>query len=141
VKGNSLTVSRFIPQGMGWIPDLPDPRDYTFRHEAVVALLERLQRSRRTNLPDEVDLRRDDEGEYFMPPEDQGPLNCSAAFAMLSLVEYFERRVRGRVFEGSPRFLYKATRNVLGKRRKGIGDTGADLRTTLKLLASRWRAS
>jgi hypothetical protein len=55
---------------------------------------------------------------------------------VLSLVEYFERRARGRTFEGSKLFLYKVTRHVLEKRRKIAGDTGADLRTTLKVLAS-----
>lgn len=129
-------MSRFTPLGMGWIPDLPDPRDYTFRHEAVVQLLKRLKRPRRRSLPDAVDLRRDDDGEYFTEPHDQGPLNCSSAFAILSLVEYFERRVRGRTFEGSPRFLYKVTRNVLEKGRQVTGDTGLDLRTALKVLTS-----
>jgi C1A family cysteine protease len=119
---------------MGWIPDLPDPRDYTYRHEAIRPLLERLKRADHKKLPDEVDLRSDDEGEYFSPPEDQGPLNCSSAFAVLSLVEYFERRVRGRTFEGSKLFLYKVTRNRLHKQRRVTGDTGADLRTTLKTL-------
>lgn len=129
-------MSRFIPQGMGWIPDLPDPRDYTYRHQAVHPLLEQLKRSQRESLPDEVDLCQDCEGEYFTSPEDQGPLNCASAFAVLSLVEYFERRVRGRTFEGSKLFLYKVTRNILAKRRRVAGDTGADLRTTLKVLTS-----
>lgn len=127
-------VSKFIPQGMGWIPDLPDARDYTWRHEAVLPLLQRLKRPRRRELPDEVDLRTDDEDEYFTPPEDQGPLNCSSACAVLSLVEYFERRVRGRTFEGSKLFLYKVARNCMHKRQRVTGDTGADLRTTLKVL-------
>lgn len=127
-------MSKFVPKGFGWLPDLPDARDYTFGHEAVLPLLERLKRSRRKSLPDDVDLRRDDEGEYFASPEDQGPLNCSAAFAVLSLVEYFERRVRGRTFEGSKLFLYKATRNRTRKVLRVMGDTGADLRTTIKVL-------
>lgn len=121
---------------MGWIPDLPDPRDYTFRHEAILPLLQRLKRPDRRNLPDEVDLRRDDEGEYFTPAEDQGSLNSSAAFAALGLFEYFERRIRGKTFEGSKRFLYKVTRNLLAKGRPMSGDTGADLRTTFKVLKS-----
>jgi C1A family cysteine protease len=137
-------MSRFIPQGMGWIPDLPDVRDYTYRHEAVLPLLKRLKRSGREKLPEEVDLRSDDEGEYFTSPEDQGPLNSSAAFAVLSLVEYFERRMRGRTFDGSKLFLYKVTRNLLQKRlhagealqdSHSVGDSGTDLRTTLKVLA------
>jgi C1A family cysteine protease len=129
-----LAVSKFVPPAMGWIPDLPDARDYTYRHDEVLQLLGRLKRSRRKTLPNEVDLRRDDDGEYFSPPENQGPLNCSAACAVLGLVEYFERRVRGRTFEGSKLFLYKVTRNRLQKRLRVTGDTGADLRTTLKVL-------
>ena len=130
-------MSTFIPQGMGWHPDLPDARDYTDRHDAVLPLLRRLKRSRRKTLPSEVDLRCEDEAEYLTPPEDQGPLNCSSICAVLSLVEYFERRVRGRTFEGSKLFLYKATRNRLQKRLRVMGDTGADLRTTLKVLVQR----
>ena len=114
-----LAVSKFVPQGMGWVPDLPDARDYTYRHDEVLQFLRRLKRSRRKTLPNEVDLRRDEEGEYFTPPEDQGPLNCSAACAVLGLVEYFERRVRGRTFEGSKLFLYKVARNRQQKRQIG----------------------
>lgn len=134
-------MSPFIPPGLGWIPDLPDPRDYTPRHEAIAPLLKQLKPSRRKRLPDEVDLRRDDEGEYFTAVEDQGPLNSSTAFAVLSLVEYFERRVMGRTFEGSRLFLYKVTRNLRQRRplyaqgTHSVGDTGADLRTTFKALA------
>jgi len=127
-------VSKFIPKGIGWHPDLPDPRDYTYRHDEVLKLLCGLKRTKRKTLPKHVDLRGDDEGEYFTPPEDQGPLNCSAACAVLGLVEYFERRVRGRTFEGSRLFLYKVTRNRLHKRLRVMGDTGVDLRTTLKVL-------
>ncbi len=118
---------------MGWVPDLPDPRDYTYRHEQILCLLRRLKRSPRKALPNAVDLRRDEEGEYFTPPEDQGPLNCSAACAVLGLLEYFER-LRGRTFEGSKLFLYKVSRNRLQKQFRVMGDTGADLRTTLKAL-------
>jgi C1A family cysteine protease len=127
-------VSTFKPNGLGWIPDLPDLRDYTFQHAAVLGLLKQLKRKRRKKLPNRIDLTFDDEGVYFSPPEDQGPLNSSAAFAVLSLVEYFERRVRGHAFDGSKLFLYKVTRNRLHKRGRSSGDTGADLRSTLKTL-------
>ncbi len=133
-------MSPFIPPGLGWIPDLPDARDYTCRHEAIAPLLEQLKPSRRKRLPDEVDLRRDDDGEYFTAVEDQGPLNSSTAFAVLNLVEYFERRTMGRTFEGSKLFLYKVTRNLRQRRplypqgTHSLGDTGADLRSTLKAL-------
>lgn len=125
----------FIPRGMGWHPDLPDARDYTYHHDAVLPLLLQLKHSRHKALPSEVDLRCEDEVEHFTPPEDQGPLNCSAACAVLSLIEYFERRVHGRTFEGSKLFLYKVTRNRTQKRMRVMGDSGADLRTTLKVLA------
>jgi C1A family cysteine protease len=115
---------------MGWLPDLPDSRDYSFRHPVVLALLRRLKRTHDETLPAEIDLRRDGEGEYFTEPIDQGPLNASSACAVLSLVEYFERRIRGCTFAGSSRFLYKVTRNCL----RIPGDHGADLRTTLKVL-------
>lgn len=124
----------FVPQGLGWQPDLPDARDYTFRHPDVLSLLWRLSPSPRKTLPDAVDLRSDGEGEYFSPPGDQGSLNSSSAFAVLSLVEYFERRIHGRTFEGSKRFLYKVTRNRIAKSVDKIADNGADLRTTLKVL-------
>src|SRR5260370_15036 len=93
-------MSKFVPQEMGWQPDLPDARDYTFRHPKVLSLLRKLQQSRPNELPDEVDLRCDSDGEYFTEPQDQGLLNSSAAFAAISLIEYFERRIHGRTFEG-----------------------------------------
>ena len=129
-----LAMPKFVPRGLGWQPDLPDSRDYTFRHPEIRAMLQRLKRSQREDLPVEVDLRRDSEGEYFTETEDQGPLNSSTAFAVLSIVEYFERRIHGRTFEGSELFLYKVTRNRIARGKPVLGDTGADVRTTLKVL-------
>ena len=120
----------FVPAGMGWHPDLPDARDFTYRHESVLSRLGRLKR-RRGKLPREVDLRNEDDAEYLTLPDDQGPLNCSSICSALSLIEYFERRVHGRTFEGSKLFLYKVTRNRL----RLIGDAGADLRTARGTLA------
>jgi C1A family cysteine protease len=119
---------------MGWIPDLPDGRDYTFRNKEIVSLLRKYRRARTSRLPDSVDLSADDEGEYFSPPDDQGRLNSSTACSVIALVEYFERRLRGRTFDGSRLFLYKVTRNYRQKSLQLVGDTGADLRTTLKVL-------
>jgi C1A family cysteine protease len=128
-------MSKFIPQGMGWIPDLPDTRDFSVGHEAIQCLLRNLSPSPLTQVPDEVDLRFGDEGEIFLTePHDQGHLQSSTAFAILSLVEYFERRVRARTFDGAALFLYKITRNLRNKQAKVSGDTGADLRTTCKAL-------
>ena len=119
---------------MGWLPDLPDVRDYSFRHPAVLRLLKKFKRARRLELPEKVDLRRDGDGEYFTETEEQGTLNSSTAFAVLSLIEYFERRIHGRTFESSKLFLYKVTRNRIARGQRVLGDMGADLRTTLKVL-------
>ena len=128
-------MSKFIPSGMGWRPDLPDPRDYTPWQKRVLPLLRHLKRRRGKSYPKKVDIRRDADGDYFTPPEDQGPLGCSSAWSVLSLIEYFERRCCGRTFEGSALFLYKVARNLARQQNRVTGDTGSDLRTTLKAVA------
>ncbi len=140
-------MSKFIPRGFGWIPDLPDPRDYSSVHEEILPLLQGLPRNwthGKQNaaskcasmvIPDQVDLRTGDEGErYFTEVEDQGAVHSSTAFTVLSLVEYFQRRIHGRTFDPSRLFLYKVTRNLRNKTDTSAGDCGADLRTTLKAL-------
>jgi C1A family cysteine protease len=119
---------------MGWIPDLPDPRDFTFSNHAVLSQLRRLNRSLGKTSPPAIDLRADSEGMYFSTPPDQGPLNCSSAFAVLSLTEYFERRIKGKTFDGSCLFLYKVTRNRIGRGPRAVSDSGADLRSTIKAM-------
>ena len=121
---------------MGWLPDLPDPRDYTPAHDTVRALLGGLPRPGNQDLPDSVDLRSDDEGVYVVPSDDQGTINCSAACAVCGLVEYFERRVRGQTFEGSRLFLYRMARKLRRHGASLLENSGADLRNTLKSLKS-----
>lgn len=119
---------------MGWIPDLPDPRDNSYQHDDISSILQQVDLKSR-NLPEEVDLRFGDEGEeFFSEVEDQGVLNSSTSFAILSLVEYFERRLHGRTFEGSKLFLYKVTCNLRCEVTEGISDIGSDIRTTFKAL-------
>lgn len=127
-------MSTFVPKGFGWLPDLPDGRDYTLRHPTVTALLSRLHPGSDARLPDEVDLRIDGDGVYFTDVDDQGTLNASSAFAALALVEYFERRVFARTFDGSKLFLYQSTRHRLAPEQTPPTDSGADLRSTLKVL-------
>ena len=121
-----------LPIGLGWIPDIPDIRDYTPKHEQVAQLLSRtsLGASRngaaKTALPASVDLR-----EWFSPVHDQGNLGSCTAHAADSLVEYFERRSFGSYIDLSRRFVYKVTREMLG----WTGDTGATIRGTMGTLA------
>jgi C1A family cysteine protease len=116
----------------GWIPDRPDIRDYTAASPRIAANLAKIhgqprrrRGARRTARAAPVDLR-----DWCPPVENQGALGSCTANAGIALVEYFERRTFGRHVDASRLFLYKATRNLL----KFTGDTGADLRTTMKAL-------
>jgi len=87
-------------------------------------------------LPDEVDLRTGSAGShsYFSEADEPGSLNASTSFAVLDLVDYFERRVNSRPLDSSKLFLYKVTRNLRNDDSLAFGDTGADLRSTFKAL-------
>jgi C1A family cysteine protease len=123
--------------GMGWLPDLPDFRDYTIEHDEVSAKQQQLGQKEsvrgmlkkvgvvkraKTGLPAKVDLRA-----WCSPVEDQGELGSCTANAGVGVVEYFERRAFGRYIDASRLFLYKVTRNLDHQ----TGDTGAYLRTTM----------
>jgi C1A family cysteine protease len=113
----------------GWVPDYPDIRDFTASTARIAAKLSKVKalggRKRAARARGSVDLRR-----YCAPIEDQGELGSCTANAGVGLVEYFERRTYGRHLDASRLFLYKATRNLL----HWTGDTGANLRTTMKAL-------
>jgi len=126
--------------GMGWLPDLPDFRDYTVEQTDVSSRLKQLgQKSIKAmltkagvaapmdlkKLPSSVNLTP-----WFSPVEDQNSLGSCTANAGVALVEYFERRAFGRHIDASRLFLYKVARNLMGL----TGDTGAYLRTTMGAL-------
>jgi C1A family cysteine protease len=118
---------RTTANGMGWLPDLPDFRDYTPEHEQVQPLLAALGvGDAPAKLPASVDLRA-----YFSPVENQGQLGSCTANAAAGIVEYYERRAFGNYLDASRLFIYKATRDLLG----WTGDTGAFLRSTMGALA------
>lgn len=112
----------------GWLPSLPDLRDYSPQHPEVIALTRkiRLPEAGRETLPDKVDLR-----EWFPPVEDQGKLGSCTANAAAGIIEYFEQRAFGKYYDASRLFIYKTTRNLMG----AAGDTGAWLRTTMGAIA------
>jgi C1A family cysteine protease len=114
-------------KGGGWLPDPPDPRDYTPDREEVRSLIARTGAVRPTAeaLPASVDLR-----EWCAPIEAQGPINSCTAHATCALLEYFERRGSGRYLDASRLFLYKVTRNLIGS----FTDTGAYLRSAMGAL-------
>lgn len=110
--------------GMGWLPDMPDFRDYTSEHTFIEPQIKRIKFSR-TKQPTKVDLR-----EWCSSIEDQGELGSCTAHAGIGLLEYFERRAFGNYVDASRLFLYKTTRNLM----KTKGDMGANLRTTMHAL-------
>lgn len=115
---------------MGWLPDLPDFRDFTIETKQVQPILQAVglpkPKAPVPALPTSVDLRP-----YFSPVENQGSLGSCTANAAAGVVEYYERRAFGNYLDASRLFIYKATRDLLG----WTGDTGAFLRSTMGALA------
>jgi C1A family cysteine protease len=121
----------------GWIPDLPDFRDYTVKtdtlnerakdakqEDSIKLMLEKVGVSElRSDLPDsQLKLRK-----WCSPIENQLDLNSCTAHAGVGILEYFENRAFGRYIDASRLFLYKTTRNMLHL----TADVGAYLRTTM----------
>ena len=115
--------------GTGWLPPLPDLRDYTEEEPDIAEMTKELGISPTkkliASLPTPVDLRP-----CCSPIENQGRLGSCTAHAGIGVVEYFERRAFDKHIEGSRLFVYKATRNLMGV----VGDTGAWLRNTMGAL-------
>jgi C1A family cysteine protease len=111
-------------KGMGWLPELPDFRDYTLLTDGIATILSSLGLSKTasSSLPASVDLRK-----WCSPIEDQGELGSCTAHAGEGVFEYFENRAFGTYIDASRLFLYKVTRNLMQE----TGDTGAYLRTTM----------
>jgi C1A family cysteine protease len=131
-KGPSAIMVRPIKEdgmgeslAMGWLPDLPDIRDYHPAHTVIKDAFSRLGPKARPQAEGSVDLRG-----WCPPIEDQKTIGSCTANAGVGMYEYFEKRAAGKHTDASRLFLYKVTRNLLG----WTGDTGASLRTTMGAL-------
>ena len=113
-------MATFQPPGRGWIPDIPDFRDYVAGTPPVSDWLGRLPPADEES---SVDLR-----EYFPGVDDQQGLSASTAHACVAAIQYGERRAIGAITELSRLFVYKMARAQAGF----SGDCGAGIRTTLK---------
>ena len=115
--------------GTGWLPPLPDMRDYTDAKPEIATMVKKLRlpktKKQTEELPPAVDLRQ-----WCSPVEDQGNLGSCTAQAAVGIVEYFQRRAHDKHLEGSRLFVYKVTRNLM----QVTGDTGAWLRNTMGAL-------
>jgi C1A family cysteine protease len=110
----------------GWIPDPPDPRDYTVAHPRVRPHVERLRIAEPVEpLPAAIDLTA-----IFPAIVDQQQLSSCTAATTAALISYFQRKAYDRSLDASVLFLYKLSRNLLGV----SGDSGAVLRTTMQAL-------
>ncbi len=114
--------------GTGWLPSLPDLRDFTEAKPEIAAMAGQLGLSPTETLkaPATVDLKT-----WCSPIEDQKNLGSCTAQAAVGIVEYFQRRAFNQHINGSRLFVYKATRNLM----QVTGDTGAWLRNTMGALA------
>ncbi len=115
--------------GTGWLPPMPDLRDYTEKEPEIADMTKKLRilpTKKVPSPPTKIDLTQ-----WCSPIENQGSLGSCTANAGVGVVEYFQRRAFGKHIEGSRIFIYKATRNLMGV----TGDTGAWLRNTMGALA------
>ncbi len=117
--------------GTGWLPPLPDLRDYTVETPVIVDMVKKLKlkfgaKSSKSGIPASADLRK-----WCSPVEHQGAIGACTAHAVLGVVEYFQKRAYDEHIDGSRRFVYKTTRNLMGV----TGDTGGWLRNAMGSLA------
>jgi len=110
--------------GTGWLPDIPDFRDYTIDSEEIRGMFKG-KPPKALGSPASLDLRQ-----HCSPIEDQESIGSCTAQAVVGLVEYFERRALGEYLDASRRFLYKVTRRLYHFE----GDTGAYIRGAMKAL-------
>lgn len=119
-----LPDSRVV--GTGWLPPLPDLRDYDEGHPSLQQTLKKLGMDSEAPLPDRVDLRQ-----WCSPVQDQGALGACTAHAAAGIVEYFENRSFARNVTASRLFIYKNARSLQGV----AGDSGSYIRDTMGALA------
>jgi len=102
----------------GWIPDLPDHRDYPY---AAI-------RPKGVRVPGSVDLRPD-----MSPVENQGQLGSCTANALAGALEFLEIKSGQTLVDLSRLFIYYNERAV---EHTVASDSGAMLRDGIKTLAS-----
>ena len=113
--------------GTGWLPPMPDLRDYTEGNSEIEEIINKLG----IGADDQKDVTTVDLRKWCSPVENQLNLGSCTAHAGVGIVEYYERRAFSKHIEASRLFLYKVTRNLMQQ----TGDTGACLRDVMKALA------
>lgn len=108
--------------GMGYIEDKKDSRDYDITDYKPLKSTLKFNADETSHIIDIVD---------FTPIKDQGRMGSCTAHAGAALMEYYIKRVTGKDYDLSEKYLYWVTRKLLGWENK---DTGAYLRTTMQAL-------
>ena len=104
-----------LRKGFGWLPDIPDARDYKFRPKFVKPMAR-------------VDLR---EGGMLPPIQDQGNLGSCTAQALVSALEYLLAKHGENFVDQSRLFLYYNERVYINTVEE---DSGAIIRDGIKSL-------
>jgi C1A family cysteine protease len=112
-----MPIKKRSPKWYGWLPDLPDQRD--FPYSAIAPKLLRL--------PPKVDLRS-----KCSPVENQGNLGSCTANALVGALEFLELKDRAPFVDLSRLFVYYNERVIEGTVDQ---DSGAFLRDGIKSLA------
>ena len=112
--------------GLGWLPDLPDFRDYDETHPKVSGFFN----EKKLFIPIPTNDSHLIPEEYFSPVEDQENIGSCSAHAGIGLMEYYQKRTTGKFLNMSRLFLHKTSRNLM----KQTGDVGVHLRSTMKAL-------
>ena len=133
-----MILGKTVLVGTGWLPPMPDLRDYTDEKEEVAEIVSKMGFGKAETLPaaktssvvkekvpTQVDLR-----EWCSPVFNQGQIGSCTANAAVGIVEYFERRAFNKYNEGSRLFVYKVTRDLMRVK----GDTGGFLRSAMGAL-------
>lgn len=113
--------------GTGWLPPMPDLRDYTENNQQI----EHINNKLGIDVGEPKDVTSVDLRKWCSPIENQLNLGSCTAHAGIGIVEYYERRAFNKHIEGSRLFLYKVTRNLMQQ----TGDTGGRLRDVMRALA------
>ena len=100
----------------GWIPDLPDQRDFPYTKLAAVP----------PSLPIHIDLRA-----QCSPIENQGDIGSCTACALVGNLEFLKKKLNGTVIDFSRLFLYYNERVI---RHTVKTDSGSSIRDGIKTL-------
>lgn len=91
----------------GWYRDLPDPRDLLVDDESLADVWPAGKSRARTARPSAIDLT-----EYLPPPGAPHDVAHTAAAAIVTLVQYFERRATGQLLERAVEFVGHTARRL-----------------------------